>query len=470
MRYAFILLLLLTSTAFTQNTPDRSPVPSESELAAAHEIINEVFGDQIKASKDAKSKEELAITLITTSATTSDLLEKYALLQQAQKLALEANDLQIYFRVIDAMGETFQVDKVDLWSKQLIKSMEGQTNETTIRKLAEADFSAFSDSTKRNSATDVWYDFSENLKGIPAQIARERAVLHYRSAIPHLTGLDKLRAEKRLKECMNNVTSSKELLQTSSTPQTARYGQGRIIEADCTKGLSTLKAQKAQRNAAKAYGAPLEVTNKIGMHFRFIPAGTFVMGSPKGEPYRNQEGEDQHVVKITEPFYIGVTEVTQSQYWQITGQNPSHFPNRANNPVEQATWDAAQVFCEKISKLDRERTYQLPTAEQWEYACRAGMTGATYGPLDQIAWYRKTSNGSTQPVALRAPNAWGLYDCIGNVWEFCRDQKDSSAIIRGGCWNDTLSDLSLRSSGWRYWSRNDPENTVGFRVMFTLKP
>ena len=469
MRYLFILLLL-TSPAFAKDDDAKKfPVPSKAELRSVYEIINEVFSDQIKAAKDAESKTELAITLLTTSATTNDRLEKYALIEQAQGLALQANDLQLYFRTIDAMAEVFQVDKVKQWSGQLMNIMKNQADEATLRQLAEIDFAAINDPAKRGPAGDAWYEFSKKLKGPSAKIAKDQAILHYRSATQSLEGLDKLRAQKRMKECMESMSSLQSTRTAASKPNSARYGYGRIIEVDCTKGLSALEAQKAQRNAAKAYGAPLEISNKLGMRFRFIPVGTFVMGSPKGEPYRKAEGENQHVVKIAKPFYMGVTEVTQAQYWKITGQNPSHFPNKPNNPVEKVTWEAAQVFCEKLSKLDHKRTYRMPTAEQWEYACRAGTLGATYGPLDRIAWRRSNSKGTTQPVAMLAPNAWGLYDCIGNVWNLCSDERDSSALIRGGCWNDTLPESSLRASGWRHWPKNHPENTVGFRVVCTLK-
>ena len=190
-----------------------------------------------------------------------------------------------------------------------------------------------------------------------------------------------------------------------------------------------------------------------------IPAGTFMMGSTD-----NEWGEAQYTTPVHEvtlqAFDIGAYEVTQAQYEAIMGMNPSYFqeangyPDSENNPVEQVSWYDVQAFCVAFSALTG-RTFTLPSEAQWEYACRAGTTTLySYGDSDALlgdyAWYRDNSGLQTHPVGTKLPNAWGLYDMHGNVWEWCLDSWhtnyigaptdgsawvpdiDPSRVIRGG--------------------------------------
>ena len=155
------------------------------------------------------------------------------------------------------------------------------------------------------------------------------------------------------------------------------------------------------------------------MRFRWCPAGTFMMGSPKSE-----KGRDlcaiQHQVTLTKGFWIGETEVTQRQWLSVMGNNPSSYKGDDNLPVETVTWHDSQAFIDRIKKqtvLD----VSLPTEAQWEYACRAGGTGNHPEALDAMAWYRENSNGKAHPVGLKVPNKWGIFDMYGNVEEWCQD-------------------------------------------------
>jgi len=181
-----------------------------------------------------------------------------------------------------------------------------------------------------------------------------------------------------------------------------------------------------------------------------IPDGEIVMRDDRtGKAWK---------VAIT-PFLMGRFPVTQDLYQQVTGKNPSGFRN-PRFPVETVSWTDAVRFCNHLSGLagfrpcyalnqgheavDLDETangFRLPTEAEWEFACKAGTHGPRYGKLDQIAWYRNNAENSPHKVGLKEPNAWGLYDMIGNVWEWCSDTYDSETygsyrIFRGGGWND----------------------------------
>jgi formylglycine-generating enzyme required for sulfatase activity len=149
-----------------------------------------------------------------------------------------------------------------------------------------------------------------------------------------------------------------------------------------------------------------ESADSIGMEFKLIPAGAFMMGEPGAE----------HEVTLTQPFKMGVHEVTQAQYEQVMGVNPSHSKG-AGNPVEYVSWDDAVEFCRRLSELPAEKAagkvYRLPTEAEWEYACRAGTTtkysfGDDDSELRDYAWYWDNSGARDHPVGGKKPNAWGL--------------------------------------------------------------
>lgn len=173
------------------------------------------------------------------------------------------------------------------------------------------------------------------------------------------------------------------------------------------------------------------VTNSVGMKLVPIPAGEFLMGSSEECSPGDTSEQFQHPVRITKPFFMGMHPVTQAQYERVTGENPSHFKGD-NLPVEHLWWKDAQRFCELLSALPEEqqagRRYRLPTEAEWEYACRAGTT-TPFNTGDSLEPHqaRFASNSSrttpkqTAPVGTYPPNAWGLFDVHGNVWEWTND-------------------------------------------------
>jgi formylglycine-generating enzyme required for sulfatase activity len=252
----------------------------------------------------------------------------------------------------------------------------------------------------------------------------------------------------------------------------------------------------APLHPAKAQ-APKEITNSIGMKLVLITKGTFMMGSPESEEGR-KENETQHKVTISKDYYLGVYEVTQAQYEKVMGKNPSSFPvakvgnENADLPVENVSWNDAVEFCKKLSDLPEEkkagREYRLPTEAEWEYGCRAGSKTAyafddEEGLLPEYGWFNRKSSGRTHTVGLLEPNAWGLYDMHGNVWEWCSDRygdypkgavsdpsgpkEGSYRVIRGGCWG---SDAAICRSAIRYWFVPSFRSGYGFRVALSSQP
>jgi uncharacterized protein (TIGR02996 family) len=238
----------------------------------------------------------------------------------------------------------------------------------------------------------------------------------------------------------------------------------------------------------------------VEMTFSFIPPGTFLMGSPDAEEGR-KSNETLHQVTFTRGFWLGVFPVTQAQWQTVMGSNPSKVTGDGH-PVTHVFWDECQAFCRELSEMTA-KSFHLPTEARWEYACRAGSTTAYYlgnGPnaMKQAGWcnhdgawgtgqrfppgYLHDGKGAEpKPVGLFAPNAWGLFDMHGNVWEWCQDwyeryhcpERDwidpagpntgTMRVLRGGCFfNDVLQCRSAFRTGF------EPDfirtETVGFRV------
>lgn len=192
----------------------------------------------------------------------------------------------------------------------------------------------------------------------------------------------------------------------------------------------TTSAASAQQTGTP--GEPAEsFANFLGMTFNLIPAGTFMMGSPSDELGRRDD-ETLHQVILTQPFFMQTTPVTQGQWKAVMGNNPSYFSDCGDDcPVEYVSWHDVQDFISRLNTLGQ-GTYRLPTEAEWEYAARAGSTTAFANGditrkeddpnLDVMGWYRFNSDRRTHPVARKQPNAWGLYDMHGNVWEWVQDR------------------------------------------------
>ncbi len=256
-----------------------------------------------------------------------------------------------------------------------------------------------------------------------------------------------------------------------------------------------------------------EITNSIGMKFKLIPAGEFMMGSPEDEQGRDGDEGLPRLVKIHKPFLMGVFETTQKEYQRVMGMNPSYFQGEqerlryvgldANQfPVERASWYDAVAFCGELSRqeglpeyyslstVEREngsiikaevtvnggKGYRLPTETEWEYACRAGTRSTFY--FGNVCNGRQANCNGTQPykttekgphlkratlVGSYEANGWGLFDMHGNVAEWCSDASDSSKHHRGGSW--MYQPTFCRSTSRGEYDTGYRSNDLGFRVV-----
>ncbi len=236
------------------------------------------------------------------------------------------------------------------------------------------------------------------------------------------------------------------------------------------KRQQVLKEKEAAERKAREEDAKKQFTSPtLNAKFVLIPAGTFMMGSLKNEEDRYDD-ETQHRVTISKPFYMQTTPVTQGQWQSVMRDNPSYFKGNDQLPVECVSWDDVQEFIKKLNKMEGTDKYRLPTEAEWEYAARAGTTGARYGEIDEIAWYNENSDGKTHPVGEKAPNAWGLYDMLGNVWEWAQDLYERFSMFfrmnRGGSWDNFASFCRAANRG-----NDNPDNrgnNLGFRLVRAL--
>jgi formylglycine-generating enzyme required for sulfatase activity len=234
-------------------------------------------------------------------------------------------------------------------------------------------------------------------------------------------------------------------------------------------------------------------------NFVYIAPGAFIMGSPIDEEGRYPD-ETQHQVTLTRGFYLQTTEVTQAEWQRVMGNNPSACMSCGSScPVESVTWLQAVLYANALSRLEGFAEcydnsgnvmgsgniydcagYRLPTEAEWEYAARAGTTASRYGALERVAWYEGDTWSGPHAVGMLEPNAWGLYDMLGNVWEWTHDwyapydgaaidpvgaASGSNRVLRGGGW--CFDAQGVRAAMRCSVSPADRYDDLGFRVVRT---
>jgi formylglycine-generating enzyme required for sulfatase activity len=334
-----------------------------------------------------------------------------------------------------------------------------------------------------------------------ADLPPSLAPLAYRNAIDLDQGRDFHHHVNRLINGIERLLQQSNLVAMAPPSQPGKPAA--IIPAAREQGRSRKPepSDAGQRPKPPSPQPTPEWMTSIEIKFALVPAGTFRMGSTDADQNAITNEKPQHEVRITRPFYLGTYEVTQGQYQAVAGQNPSYFKGSDDLPVEQISWLDAVRFCNTLSerevrnpyyRIDGDAVtiaggdgYRLPTEAEWEYACRAGTTtrfsfGDDESALGQYAWYSANSNSQTHPVGEKQPNAFGLYDMHGNVWEWCWDGYAADyyqqapagdprgpgpaahRVSRGGSWNDDARRARSAcrdkdSPGLRYY-------TLGFRL------
>ncbi len=202
----------------------------------------------------------------------------------------------------------------------------------------------------------------------------------------------------------------------------------------------------------------------VGFKMRYIPHGSFMMGSTENEEGRFENEGPRHEVVLTQGFWLGQVACTQALWEAVMGDNPSYFEG-PGRPVERVSWNDCHAFFQKLNTLIPSLGAKLPTEAQWEYAARAGASTPRYGPLERIAWWRDNSERQTHPVGFKDANAFGLYDMLGHVFEWCADGSRSYStetvydpvgpldeggerVIRGGNFDFTAQHARAAYRGW----------------------
>jgi len=214
------------------------------------------------------------------------------------------------------------------------------------------------------------------------------------------------------------------------------------------------------------------------MEFVTIQPGIFRMGCSEGDRLCDPDENPPHQVRLTKPFAIGKYEVTQAQWSSLMESNPSRFKGD-RLPVENITFDQVQEYLKRLNERNDGFKYRLPTEAEWEYAARAGTSGSNTGPLGDVAWYMENSGGKSHPVGEKKPNAWGVHDMEGNVYEWTQDwffdyeedpQTDPRGpetgyerVPRGGSWESTPK--GVRTSNRNQLEPDGGNYNVGFRLV-----
>lgn len=198
----------------------------------------------------------------------------------------------------------------------------------------------------------------------------------------------------------------------------------------------------------------------VRYRMRYITPGSFMMGSPESDNEASDDEKPQHRVTLTKGFWLGETEVTQELWTAVlVVGNFSRFAGRSR-PTEGMSWNDAREFITKLNAQIEGLNVRMPTEAEWEYAARAGSTESRYGELDAVAWCGANSHEETYSVGQKQPNAWGLYDMLGNVWEWTGDSFDTypsdattdpsvhvggRRVLRGGSWRDSTESCRATS-------------------------
>ena len=305
--------------------------------------------------------------------------------------------------------------------------------------------SAELEAKERTEGASLESRYQEELRVRTAALSAESEGLtsrKYRSAIRLTFGGYNADSERLVVKAGNRYYFSK------AEPARARQLSAQldlaIIEAAFTSDERTLAGELSARLPGEAMPFVFRSSsqgerrlNSIdGLTYVYVTPGTFTMGCSPGDNDCNEDEKPARQEKISKGFYLGESEVTQAAYERVTGKSPSNFIG-PDLPVESVTWSDAVSYCQQIGG-------RLPSAAEWEFAARAGSTAARYGDVDGLAWYSGNSSGTTHALKRKEPNTVGVYDMLGNVWEWTSTEYGStSKELRGGSWDDGSRDIRV---------------------------
>lgn len=240
-------------------------------------------------------------------------------------------------------------------------------------------------------------------------------------------------------------------------------------------------ADEGSEKSIKPFNTAPEESKRSGFEMIFVKGGPFIMGGDDqvddgGDPHLRIADECPHAVRVKD-FYIGKYEVTQEDWTEIMGTNPSKFSDCTYCPVEQVSWDDIQEFIQSLN-MKKGETFRLPTEEEWEFAAIGGNGGNGYiyagsNTAKKVAWFEGNAAGRPHPVGQLLPNELGLYDMSGNIWEWTNNKKIpypcdtigkvfDSKVLRGGSFSHRISNLRVRDRNGRNSTMRLP--TLGFRL------
>jgi len=335
--------------------------------------------------------------------------------------------------------------------------------------------------------------------GLPAWRSNSR--LHWARKIHHAVFSDSvtIRTPVAAVEPLAPVKTAEAASRPSPAPSTDGKGNLRDLKSTAPAVQSASRESPAEALVNRPRRGTVGAIN-LGegaiMNMVFIPAGIFAMGSPESEPGRFSDEGPVTAVTLTEDFWMSATEVTQAQWQAVMGGNPAWFRAGGEGaglahggtedwPVESVSWEDAMEFCRRLTARVGHATFTLPTEAQWEYACRAGSIscyafGGSATDLDRYAWHAMKKEASPRKAGSKLPNAWGLYDMSGNVWEWCLDTYSATLpggqaqnpvnttnaperVARGGCFLSPAE--QCRSAARGFFARDKKYSFVGFRVI-----
>lgn len=264
---------------------------------------------------------------------------------------------------------------------------------------------------------------------------------------------------------------------------------GVLMSCGVTKSTSTSQRKEVRQDGKLVeieFMLPGLAENNTPLTVVYIPAGTFMMGSPDSEPSHEENENPVHEVTISKDFFIGKYEVTQAQWLALMDENPSTEQN-PNFPVNKVNWEDCQEYIKRLNAYHQTSGFRLPTEAEFEYACRAGTTTSSFfgenpseEEMEKYVWFRNNSEGELHAVGQLQPNPWGLYDMMGNIWEWCQDwygpypsetqidpkgpESGTEKVFRGPSWLGRPEWVRCADRG--KFTPDNQRNTGGFRLVW----